>query len=250
MNVQVARDYAAVTTAKYIGRLRHRHDLARSADDHRRPALRSPGRRRSAPRRCPASPDSAAAGAQRAGGAGVFKWNNVTPRVGITYAVDEARKTVVRASYAMFASQLPGDAAKFVSPIQYPYAYYNARRSQRRRHRAAQRAAVQPGPEGLLRLRPDQPDAPVDGQHRRPERQGADHARVPGRHRQGDVPNFSVSATFTYRKMVDLIWDPLTGVKPSDYTQTGTLTGTIPELGAYNVPLYALNASAVPPGGG
>src|SRR4029077_14790168 len=57
---------------------------------------------------------------------GVYSWNNLTPRIGITLAVDEARKTVVRASYAMFASQLPGDAAKFVSPIQYSYAYYNA----------------------------------------------------------------------------------------------------------------------------
>ena len=54
------------------------------------------------------------------------------------------------------------------------------------------------------------------------------------------LPNFSVSGTFTYRRMVDLIWDPLTGVKPSDYTQTGTLTGTIAELGAYSVPLYGL----------
>ena len=35
-------------------------------------------------------------------------------------------QTVVRGSYAMFASQLGGDEAKFVSPIQYSYAYYNA----------------------------------------------------------------------------------------------------------------------------
>jgi hypothetical protein len=64
------------------------------------------------------------------------------------------------------------------------------------------------------------------------------------------LPNFSVSGTFTYRRMVDLIWDPLTGVKPSDYTQTGNLTGNIPELGAFSVPLYALRSAAVPVGGG
>ena len=39
---------------------------------------------------------------------GVFVWNSLTPRVGFTLAVDEARKTIVRGSYAMFASQLPG----------------------------------------------------------------------------------------------------------------------------------------------
>ena len=55
-----------------------------------------------------------------------YRWTSVTPRVAATLALDSARKTVVRGSYAMFASQLPGSLAAFVSPIQYPYAYYNA----------------------------------------------------------------------------------------------------------------------------
>src|SRR5437762_13035662 len=58
-----------------------------------------------------------------------FKFNNVSPRVGITYALDGARKTIARASYAMFASQLPGTAAGFVSPIQ---AYTYVRSEERR----------------------------------------------------------------------------------------------------------------------
>ena len=64
------------------------------------------------------------------------------------------------------------------------------------------------------------------------------------------MPNFGVSATFTYRRMADLLWDPLTGVTASSYAQSGTLTGTLPEVGAFSVPLYALKASAVPAGGG
>ncbi len=56
-----------------------------------------------------------------------YKFNTVGPRVGVTYALDEGRKTVARASYALFASQLPANAASFVSPIQpYTYVYYNA----------------------------------------------------------------------------------------------------------------------------
>ena len=56
-----------------------------------------------------------------------YDFNNVTPRVGITYALDDSRKTIARVSYAMFASQLPGNAAGFVSGIQpYTYVYYNA----------------------------------------------------------------------------------------------------------------------------
>src|SRR5262249_55073013 len=56
----------------------------------------------------------------------VYQWTSVTPRVAASVAVDDSRKTVVRGSYAMFASQLPGSMAAFVSPIQYSYAYYNA----------------------------------------------------------------------------------------------------------------------------
>jgi hypothetical protein len=50
--------------------------------------------------------------------------------------------------------------------------------------------------------------------------------------------------------MVDVAWTPLLGVTRANYTQTATLTGTAPELGAYSVPVYALAASAAPPGGG
>ena len=42
---------------------------------------------------------------------GVTVWNSITPRVGLTYALNESRKTIARASYAMFASQLLSDRA-------------------------------------------------------------------------------------------------------------------------------------------
>src|SRR6185369_4548742 len=126
MFVQVARDYQAATTAKYmngfvtdtisldrltiIGGLRFDHQES-SLGASNVPGVAG----------IPVLPPLSAPAVQ-----GVYTWNNITPRVGITYAVDQSRKTVVRASYAMFASQLPGDSAKFVSPIQYSYAYYNA----------------------------------------------------------------------------------------------------------------------------
>ena len=37
---------------------------------------------------------------------GVVTYNSVTPRLGLTYALNESRKTIARASYAIFASQL------------------------------------------------------------------------------------------------------------------------------------------------
>src|SRR4029077_10790181 len=35
-----------------------------------------------------------------------FTWNNVSPRAGLTYSLDEAHKTVARASYSRYAGQL------------------------------------------------------------------------------------------------------------------------------------------------
>src|SRR6185312_6659102 len=55
-----------------------------------------------------------------------YDFNVATPRVGITYALDDSRKTIARASYALFASQLPANAASFISPAQYSYATYSA----------------------------------------------------------------------------------------------------------------------------
>jgi len=56
----------------------------------------------------------------------VIKWNSVTPRVGFTYALDENRRTIARASYAMFASQLNATAGSHMNVIQYAGAYFYA----------------------------------------------------------------------------------------------------------------------------
>ena len=55
-------------------------------------------------------------------------FNNVTPRVGFTLALNESRGTVLRGSYAAFASQLDSNrAALTVSAIPYySYVYYGA----------------------------------------------------------------------------------------------------------------------------
>jgi hypothetical protein len=250
MLVQVARDYQAVTEAKYlngfitdtisldrltvIGGIRFDHQVSSLG------AASVPG--------VTGIPILPAVSAPAV--AGVYNWNNVTPRVGITYALDNSRKTIVRASYAMFASQLPGSEASFISPIQYSYAYYNA--VDRNGDGVAQLSEIlfNQGLQGYTGFDPNNPARlstvnKVDPNVKAP----ITHELLVGFDREV-APNFGVSATFTYRRMLDLLWDPLTGVTSSNYTQTGTLSGTLPEIGAFNVPLYALQASAVPAGGG
>jgi len=120
----------------------------------------------------------------------------------------------------MFASQLPSSQAAFVSPIQYAYAYYNAVDKNGDGHRAAGRDPDQPGSAGLRRVRSEEPDGGGEPGRVRPE--GADHARISRRLRQGAHAPALVSGTFTYRLMQDLPWTPLIGVTQANYSRTST----------------------------
>jgi hypothetical protein len=64
------------------------------------------------------------------------------------------------------------------------------------------------------------------------------------------MPNFGVSASFTYRYFNRFNWNSLIGVNSSNYRQSGTLTGSVDPVGSFSVPFYALDPSKVPPGGG
>jgi hypothetical protein len=75
------------------------------------------------------------------------------------------------------------------------------------------------------------------------------------------APNFGISATYTYRYFNNFNWQPRIGVTSANYTQTGVCTPTatvclpgagndISFLGNFSVPFYAINKSAIPPGGG
>jgi hypothetical protein len=180
----------------------------------------------------------------------VFVWSNIAPRLSATYALDESRKTAVRGSYAMFASQLPGALAAFVSPIQYAYAYYNA--VDRNGDGTAQQSEVlvNQGLQGFSGFDPLNPSSTTSINRVAPGvKAPITNEFTVGVDRELAAA-LGVSATFTWRRMQDLLWTPLVGVTQANYVRTGTLAGTAPEVGSYSVPLYALQAAAVPPGGG
>jgi hypothetical protein len=63
------------------------------------------------------------------------------------------------------------------------------------------------------------------------------------------MSNFGVSATFTYRRITNTIWQRPIGVTSASYTQTGTLSGTFANVGSVSVPIYGLPANADPTAG-
>ncbi len=54
----------------------------------------------------------------------IIDWNDVSPRLGLNYALNESRKTVLRASYARYASQLSYGDVTDENPSQYGYLVY------------------------------------------------------------------------------------------------------------------------------
>jgi hypothetical protein len=174
-------------------------------------------------------------------------WNAWSPRVGLTYAVGADRKTIVRGSYASFASQLNATTAGNVSAASYAYAYYlavddnhnfNVEQNELLRFLSARNIDL------------DNPASPVNeiaSDFRAPRT----HEVVVGVDREL-MPNFGLSANYTWRRYVDLLWNeaPPIGVTSADYVENGRLTGTLPDGTAYDVPYFALDPDRAPRGNG
>jgi hypothetical protein len=64
----------------------------------------------------PVAPDMLPA-VSYAGEDGGFSWSDITPRVGLTYALGSERKTLLRASYSRFADQLGTGFAGYLNPL-------------------------------------------------------------------------------------------------------------------------------------
>jgi hypothetical protein len=178
-----------------------------------------------------------------------YNFTSFTPRVGITYALDESRKTLARASYSNFASQLSAAQSSFVSAIQYTYIYYYA--VDRNGNQTAERNEVMfnLGNAGYTGFDPANPTSATSVNVVRDPSSPRTHEVMFGMDREL-MANFGLSATFTLRRYNNMLWTPRIDVRQNDYRQTGTLEGNVDEVGSFSVPFYALNASAVPPGGG
>jgi Carboxypeptidase regulatory-like domain len=185
-----------------------------------------------------------------------FTWNNVSPRAGLTYALDESRKTVARASYARFAGQLDSASVGYMNPSSsagvavYRWADLNGDHlpsadevltSQFLGTANGFNAANPTAVTSANRIDPNL-KAPVT------------QTFVAGLDRELRA-NLSVSVNYTYTRTNDLLGNatfsvtPRVGVSLSDYTAGPTLTGTLPDGSAYSVPTFIPNQAKVTAGG-
>jgi hypothetical protein len=168
----------------------------------------------------------------------LIEWNTISPRVGIGLALDEARRTVVRASYANYAEQLAFGTVAQENPIQYGYLAYGW--TDRNGDRF-----VQPGEVNLndyqynFNIDPDAPGAVestvnVIDRNYKPKR---DHEVILGIDREIGQ-NFAIGAAYTWRRASnwsyrprlagacsgDPTFDSCPTMGPEDYIQNAPVT--------------------------
>jgi hypothetical protein len=165
-------------------------------------------------------------------------WNSASPRLSVSYALDPGRKSQLRGSYAMFASQLGNGSSTFVSVLQYRYVAFDA--VDLNGNKLADPNEIDYNSleswSGFDINNPSKISESINklGNYSVPKTHevivGVDHELM---------RDFGVSAAFTYRRMIDFNWDPRIGVRSTNYVQAGTLSGSgLPDGSSYSVPYY------------
>jgi len=180
-----------------------------------------------------------------------FTWTDVSPRAGFTLALDQSRKTLIRASYARYATQLDTGTVGYANPsgnagfAEYPWVDLNG-------DHFAQPNEVTITPTPLATGGGFNPAAPtavtssnvIDPNLKAP----LTNEGVFGLDREL-FPNFAVSVTYTYRRFTRFVMTPRVGMTPADYAPGPVLTGTLPDGSVYSVPTFIPNAAKVTAGG-
>jgi hypothetical protein len=180
------------------------------------------------------------------GGDTAFTWTDFSPRVGVTVALDDARKTVLRANAARYAAQIYTGLISFNNPLytiqELDYGWTDANHD-----RVVQRSEVDfNGLAGSYYVDPDHPTSIVAPNRIDPDLKSPHTTEfILGIDREL-LPNFAVGAAFSMGRTTDTIWWPLVGITQADFVQNATpVTGTINGT-PYSAPWYRLRPGVHP----
>jgi hypothetical protein len=194
---------------------------------------------------------------------GALTFNLIQPRVGITYALDESRKTQLRATYAMFTDQIGTGVAGFLSVAQYRGFYIDALDANGDKVAQASEFILSSYATHIANgnywgYNPANPTAVSAAIHKVGDYGNPKtHELIVGIDREL-LPNFGVSASYTWRDVGSQNWRPIicsscsTGyITGANYTLKGNVTGTLPtgvpnsDAGTFSVPYYGLTTGTV-----
>lgn len=178
----------------------------------------------------------------------VITWNDVSPRVGITYALDDSKRTVMRASFARYAGQLSSGGPNWDNPVGTSYLEYD--------WRDLNGDEIVQVPEvnfstlrGSQNIDPANPTALTSPRRIDPDfHSNKDTELVVGLDREL-APSLAASVAYTWRKSTDLTatqlfsayyWYSWVGINTSDYVQ-----GTPFTRNGFTATPFVLSAAAL-----
>ncbi len=181
-----------------------------------------------------------------------FTWNNVSPRAGVTFALDQSHKTVARASYSRFAGQLntgtvgyanPGSAAGYE---EFRWVDLNGD------------GFVQPNevllnqPLGAFNgFNPANPQSVVSANKIDPNLKAPVTTGVVIGIDRELLPSLAVQVNYSYTRTTNLLGDffvdytPWVGLTPANYTPGPPVAGVLPDGTPFAVPTYIPNAALI-----
>jgi len=185
-----------------------------------------------------------------------FTWKNFSPRAGLTYALDESRKTVARASYSHFSGQLDSASVGYMNPSSSAgVAVYRWLDNNSDHFAQADEVQLHQFLGAANGFNPANPTAVTSANRINPDLTApVTQSFVAGVDRE-IKSNFAVGVSYTYTRTTDLLGNatfsvtPRVGVTLADYAPGPTLTGTLPDGSSYSVPTFIPNQAAVTAGG-
>ena len=185
-----------------------------------------------------------------------FTWKNLSPRAGFTYALDESRKSVLRASYSRFAGQLDSSSVGYMNPSSSAgVAVYRWSDANGDHLAQADEVLLNSFVAAANGFNPANPTAVTSANRIDPDLKApVTQSFVAGLEREVKA-NLSLQVNYTYARTTDLLGNltfsvtPRVGVGLDDYTAGPMLTGTLPDGSTYSVPTYIANQAKVTAGG-
>ncbi|HWZ86143.1 MAG TPA: carboxypeptidase regulatory-like domain-containing protein [Thermoanaerobaculia bacterium] len=177
-----------------------------------------------------------------------FKWENVVPRIGATYALGQDKKTLLRASYSQYADQLGANAIAFTNAgaLSALYYYWNdangdhvIQRNELNLNNLVSHYGVDPA----------NPGSAISANLVDPNLKAGKTTEVIGGIERELLDGLVVGLTYTYRKYEGALYPHRTGLTENDYEVGGQLTGTLYNGQAFDIPYYQLKPGVDVPAG-
>lgn len=183
-----------------------------------------------------------------------FTWSDVSPRAGVTFALDENSKTILRASFSRNAGQLTavGTYIGWANPssgagwVEYPWTDLNGDHLAQTNEVQTQLPLLASGG-GFNTANPTAVTSAnqIDPDFSAPRSTGAivgiDHELI---------PNLALSVNYTYGRVTNHPFFGFIGLTTADWAPGGVLAGTTPDGVSYNVPYFIPDPAKVNAVGG